>query len=388
MVSVQTEPSISQASPAEVQIPLFRVFMAGSAAGAVGQVLDSGYIGQGREVDRFEAALGKYFDNPNVVTVNSATSGLSLALHMLAAGDGEGEVLSTPLTCTATNWVILANRLGIRWVDVDPQTANLDLDDLEQKLSPKTRAILVVHWGGYPNDLDRLRDLQDLCQTRFGHRPPVIEDCAHAWGSTYDGRKLGNHGNICVYSLQAIKHITAGDGGVMVLPNQELADRAILLRWYGIDRRARTEFRCEADIPEWGYKFHMNDINAVIGMSNLACANEVVAAHQANARYYRHALAGLDGITLLEDQPDRTSGCWLFTLRVQRRDDFDRALRSQGVMTSRVHERNDKHSCVAQFRTPLPGMDQLQAEMTCIPVGWWVHREQREYIVEVIRRGW
>lgn len=388
MVSVQVEPPLSQVSPAESQIPLFRVFMAGSAGSAVAQVLASGYIGQGCKVEDFEAALAKYFENRHVVTVNSATSGISLALHMLAAGEKEGEVLSTPLTCTATNWAILANGLGLRWVDVNPQTGNVDLDDVERKLSPKTRAILVVHWGGYPCDLDQLCVLQDLCQSRFGHRPPVIEDCAHAWGSTYRGKRLGNHGNVCVYSLQAIKHVTAGDGGVMVLPSQEMADRATLLRWYGIDRRARTEFRCEADIPEWGYKFHMNDINAVIGMSNLAYADEIVAAHQANACFYRQALSDVEGITLLEEKPDRTSGSWLFTLCVERRDDFDRALRSRGIMTSRVHERNDKHSCVAQFRTPLPGMDKLQAEMTCIPVGWWVQPQHREYVVEVIRRGW
>jgi len=178
-------------TPADAPIPLFKVAMAESAPDAVAEVLRSGYIGQGPKVEEFEARLKEVLGVPGVLSVNSATSGLHLALHLLRnvhAGDGRpaiadgDEVLATPLTCTASNWPILANRLRLKWVDVDPANCNLDLDDLEAKITPHTRAIMLVHWGGYPVDLGRLEGILDRARDRFGFRPVVVEDCAHAWG--------------------------------------------------------------------------------------------------------------------------------------------------------------------------------------------------------------
>ncbi len=384
---------------ATAMIPLFKVAMSETAPDLVGDVLRSGYIGQGAKVDEFEARLRERIGNPRVVTVNSATSALHLALHLLrgvAAGDGReqlrdgDEVLTTALTCTATNWPILANRLRPVWVDADPETCNLDLDDLERKLTLTTRAIVVVHWGGYPLDLDRLATVLDRAEARLGFRPVVIEDCAHAWGSTYRDAPLGNHGNICAYSFQAIKHLTCGDGGLLVLPDDDLYARAKLLRWYGIDREkpGRNDFRCEDDIPEYGFKFHMNDINAATGLANLGIIDSVVGRHQANASFYDDALAGVDGLRLLERAADRRSAFWIYTVKVDRRDDFMRAMQAAGISVSRVHERNDIHSAVSEFTAPLPQLDELVGEMVCFPVGWWVTDEQRQYIVDTIRAGW
>ena len=245
-------------------IPLFKVFVSPDVVNPVGNVLMSGYIGQGEVVERFEALLREHFNNDYINTVNSATSGLHLALRMCDLSPGD-EVLSSPLTCTATNWPILANNLAIKWVDTDPHTANLDLDDLARKITPKTKAVLVVHWGGYPIDLDKLDQILDRAKEMYGSRPLVIEDCAHAWGSYYRGKLVGNHGNYAVFSFQAIKHFTTVDGGLLITPNEQAHRRAKLLRWYGIDRSTnRKDFRCESDIPEWGYKFHMNDVNATV----------------------------------------------------------------------------------------------------------------------------
>jgi dTDP-4-amino-4,6-dideoxygalactose transaminase len=259
------------------QIPLFKVFMSPNAGDEVTKVLNSGYIGQGEKVEEFESTLSDYFMRDYVVTLNSGTSGLHLALHLLKKQSGKwpgledgDEVLATPLTCTASNFPIMANGLNIKWVDIDPETLNMDLDDLSRKISPKTKVIMLVHWGGYPNDLDKIKQIQTKCFDMYGFKPAIIEDGAHSFGSKYKGKLLGNHGNIVMYSLQAIKHITSIDGGLLVLPHRELYDRSKLLRWYGIDRNSnRKDFRCEADIEEWGFKFHMNDVNASIGLANL-----------------------------------------------------------------------------------------------------------------------
>ena len=302
--------------------------------------------------------------------------------------DGD-EVLTSALTCTATNWPALANGLNLKWVDSDPQTCNLDLDDLENKISEKTKIIIVVHWGGYPVDLDRLKKIQQKSIELYGFAPLIIEDCAHGFGSKYKGLNLGNYGNYACYSFQAIKHLTSVDGGALILPNEEEYKRAKLLRWYGIDRESnRKDFRCEDDIPEWGFKFHMNDINATIGLSNLKHVGKIISRHKENAAFYDKNLEGIKGVTLLDRSSDCESSFWIYTLKVERQDDFMSKMKSCNIMVSRVHERNDKHSCVQQYKTELKNLDSLVNEMICIPAGWWVSDEERHYIVECMKDGW
>jgi len=389
-------------------IQLFKVHMNPNAKVEVGKILDSGYIGQGPKVDEFEVKLNEYFNSDRVVTLNSGTSGLHLALHLLkkssnsVTADGysvlernwpglkeDDEVLATALTCTASNWPILANGLKIKWVDIDEKTLNMDLDDLERKISPKTKVIIAVHWGGYPLDLDRLKKIQDKSFELYGFRPAIIEDGAHSFGSEYKGKKLGSHGNMVMYSLQAIKHITAIDGGLLVLPHQELYNRAKLIRWYGIDRGGnRKDFRCEADIVEWGFKFHMNDVCATVGMENLKDADTIIGKHRANAKFYDENLKGVNGITLLERKPDHNSAFWIYSLLVENRDGFYKHMKDCGIVVSQVHERNDKHTAVKEFRSPLPTLDRVLPKVVSIPVGWWVTEDERQYIVDCIKKGW
>jgi len=390
------------------QIDLFKVFMSPEVGSKVAKVLSSGYIGQGPKVEEFEDSLREFIGTDRVVTLNSGTSGLHLALHLLknprgsVAVDGysaidfgwpglqEGdEVLTTALTCTATNFPILAHGLKIKWVDIDSTTLNIDLDDLSRKISPKTKVIMLVHWGGYPNDLDKIKEIQNKCLKLYGFKPAVIEDGAHSFGSKYKGKYLGNHGNMVMYSFQAIKHITSVDGGALVLPHQDLYNRAKLIRWYGIDREGnRKDFRCEADIVEWGYKFHMNDICATIGIENLKHVHEIVGKHQSNARYYDTHLSNVNGLKLLDRHEGHESAFWIYSMLVDDRDGFYRHMKECNIIVSQVHERNDKHTCVREFKSSLPTLDRTIGKVVSIPVGWWVSDEEREYIVDCIKKGW
>ena len=377
-------------------IPLFKVFMAESAAEKVSEVLSSGFIGQGPKVDLFESKLKNWFESEYVATTNSATSAEHLALHLLKKPHGEwgglkdgDEVLSSPLTCTASNWPTLANNLKIKWVDIDSNNLNVDLDDLERKISPKTKAMMLVHWGGYPIDLDRVKKIQEKAQEMYGFKPMVIEDCAHSLGSTYKGKKIGNHGNFCTFSFQAIKHITTGDGGILISPEKYYHNRAKVIRWYGIDRENnKKDFRCEADIEEWGYKFHMNDIAASIGLENLNYADEIISKHRSNAAFYDRELSNVNGVTLLERKEDRESSFWIYSLLVENKSDFMDWMRECNIMVSQVHERNDGHTCVSEFKSGLPSLDKIIPKLISIPVGWWVTEEQRQYIVDCIKKGW
>lgn len=381
------------------RIELFKVYMSKEAPALVAQVLASGWVGQAQKVEDFEAELRVWFATDHCNTLNSATSGLHLALHYAKLQcdkdrslgfhrEIKDEVLTTPLTCTATNWPILANGLKIRWTDIDPETCNLNLDDLERKLSPKTLAIMVVHWGGYACDIERLKSIQKKCHKLYGHNPMIIEDCAHAWGARYGDKLIGTHGNVCVFSFQAIKHLTTGDGGLLISPNEAMHQDIKLLRWYGLDRTSSKDFRCEQTVLHWGYKMHMNDINAAIGLCNLPESHGVVLKHQANGKYYDEQLHGIPGLTLLKKNPKVESSYWVYTLRVENRAGFQKKLAENGIVTSMVHKRNDQHGCVMDYRCALPGLEVVAEDMICIPCGWWVTPEQREHIVNTIKRGW
>ena len=377
-------------------IPLFKVSMSEDVLKPLNDVLMSGFVGEGSQVAKFELLLRNHFRNHLLMSMNSGTSADHLALHLLREpfhdwhGILEGEeVLATPLTCTATNWPILANRYKIKWVDVDTETCNMDLDDLERKITEKTKVILVVHWGGNPVDLDRLKSIQQKSKELYGFKPAIIEDCAHAFGSKFNNEFLGNYGNLAFYSFQAIKHFTTVDGGMLICPHLELFKRAKLLRWYGIDRETNSkDFRCEEDIYEWGYKFHMTDLNATIGIHNFPHSKKVIEKHHNNAEYYHKELKGVKGVKLLKRDPRAYSADWIYTIKVENRESFMRHMNKCGIMVSRVHERNDKHSCVSEFKVLLPNLDRLCQEMICIPNGWWVTDEDREYIVECIKEGW
>lgn len=375
-------------------IPLFKVSMSEEAIARASEVLRSGYIGQGKVVEEFESELQQHLQNPNVLSLNSGTSALHLALYMLAKEYPGKEVVTAALTCTATNWPILLNGFKIKWADVDPKTLNIDLKDAESKLTENTPVLMVVHWGGYPVDQSELFKIKLRYFEKYNKPLTIIEDCAHAFGSRYDGIPIGAHGNTCCFSFQAIKHVTCVDGGALVFPihERELYRRAKLLRWYGIDREGpRTDFRCELDISEYGFKFHMNDVCAAVGLGNLKGNLVPISAyHRANADYYRRefTLFPVPGLSLLQEDTRSDSAYWLFTILVERRADFMRMMEKKGIQVSRVHERNDKHSCVSEFKTELPALDEVSKYMVCIPVGWWVTAEDREYIVNSIRQGW
>jgi len=381
-------------------IPLFKVFMSEKASHTVSDVLSSGYVTQGPEVEKFEDVLKEFFDNDRVVTTNSATSALHLIFHMLKEyGLGENKikidepedhVLTTPLTCTATNWPIISNNINLKWVDVNPENCNMDLSDLENKLNQNTKAVVVVHWGGYPVDLERLKEIQINFEKKYGFKFVIIEDCAHAFGAKTESQQIGNTGNISTFSFQAIKHLTSVDGGCVNFNCDEDVERAKLLRWYGIDRNEnRKDFRCESDILNVGFKFHMNDVNAYIGRMNYEpVSNELLQKHIENGHFYNQNLKDIKDLELMNYSDKLDIPFWIYTIKVKNRDKFMKHMESKNIIVSRVHERNDKHTATKAYQTNLPLLESFIDEMVCIPVGWWVGENERKYILDSIKEGW
>ena len=362
-------------------LSLFKVFMAKECGVRVSETLLSGFIGQGKKVDQFEEELQKLFLSPYVSTTNSATSAIHLALTLIKEFSNEErkKVLSIPITCTATNIPIIHNNLDIRWADTDPATCNVDLDDLHKKIDKKTLAVIIVHWAGYPVDMDKLHEILDFHEKKNNFRPFLIEDCAHA--VTMRSQPLLKN-NFAVYSFGPIKHLTTGDGGALVCPDNYFHQKAKLLRWYGLDRTSKSDFRCSQLIQEAGYKFHMNDINATIGLENIKEINSIVKKHQANADWLRN---NLKTVTHLEHK--RMSADWILTVYVKNREEFVKMMSSHGIETSRVHDRNDKHPIFSQYKEELSGTTKACESMICLPCGWWLDQNDLERIASTVNKG-
>jgi len=345
-------------------IPLFKVSMSPEAVSAAGNVLLSGYIGQGPKVEAFEAALGQLLGLPEPpLTVSSCTAALDLALHLIGVGPGD-EVITTPVTCTATNSPIVTRGARPVWADVDPLTGLISPRDVARKITPRTRAIMAVDWGGSLCDYAALRS--------FGL--PVVQDAAHSLTA-------GARGDYVCWSFQAIKHLTTGDGGALWTPEAE-RERARLLRWYGLDRRSKADFRCEQNIVEVGYKAHMHDIAAAIGLANLAITPGIIAQHRANAAHYHAAFEAARHV--VRPRWDDTSPWWLYTVLVEDRARFTDHMHQRGVAVSPVHARNDGHTAFRFPNGPLPGVDHFASRNVAIPVGWWLSEDDRRRIVAAV----
>ena len=346
------------------------------------------YIGQGKLCEEFERQFGELVGAPEpVLLLNSCTSAIDLALHLIGVGPGD-EVITTPITCTATNSPPALRGARIVWADVDPLTGNIDPNDVYKKVTPKTKAVIGVNWGGRRADYYRLSLAAPMAE--------IIEDAAHG---PYTAPEWAEY---TCYSFQAIKHLTMGDGGALRCADPDQTKRAKLLRWYGLDRESSADFRCAQNIQEIGYKYQSNDIAAAIGLANLPGMAAAVERGRTNAEYYAHWLRDTPGIEV----PPFDPGCayWLFTILCDDRDDFSAYLGERGIATSQVHARNDKHDAFKKVSTlgdamatsfgnvdhrylpdaHLPGVDAFDARQVSIPNGFWVTDEQREYIAKVV----
>lgn len=362
-------------------ISLFKVHFPESALAPLGDVLRSGYIGQGKKVEEFEHLLAAFTNNEHTFTVNSGTMALMIALRICGIGPGD-EVISTPMTCSATNMAIKAVGANIVWADIDPETGNISPESVMEHAWYKTRAIMAVHWGGAPCNLAALRAIADDAEV------PLIEDAAHALGATYQEKKIGNHGDAVAFSLQAIKHINTIEGGFVSCRNQEAYEKGKLLRWFGIDREGpRTDMRCEQDIEDAGYKGNLVDPLAVIGIEQMKWLPTIVAKQQMNAAYYLRELAGgFTKIRPLKFDPKGTSAAWLFSVLVDDKDKFRKHMEERGVMVSAVHSRNDVFTCFSDSRKEsLPGVDYFSEHQVSIPVHWALKNDDKEYIIKQMR---
>lgn len=364
-------------------IVLFYPNMPINAVEEVTKVLHSRWIGQGPKVAQFEKEFEERFLKDNTaLAVGSGTDALHLAYILADIGPGD-EVVVPVFTCTATNIPFLYMGAKIRFADVDPLTLNINIEHVRQLVNEKTKAIVCVHYAGLPCDMD------ELMQIAKAWNIPLIDDAAHALGATYKGQKIGEMTEFSIFSFQAIKHITTGDGGMLTIKNKDLVEKAKRIRWFGIDRSAKQMGNWENDICEVGYKYQMNDISAALGIAALAEFDKTIKHRQLLFAEYERLLAGIDGVKLIgTGVTDREHAAWLCTILVERRLDFMNKLRSYKIESSQVHYRNDRYTVFGGRQSDLPNMDSVEDRYLVLPLHGKMKLEDIGYISQVIKSGW
>jgi perosamine synthetase len=361
----------------------FNVHISRESIRLVEGALKSGWVSEGRLVKRFERELSERLGFPNPVTTNSGTAALHLALAVAGVGPGD-EVILPAQTFIATGLAVLMVGARPVFADIELSTGNICPDSIACKLTPNTKAIIPVHWGGYPCDMDEINELAQWNDI------VVIEDAAHALGATYKDKLIGQVSDFTCFSFQAIKHLTCGDGGALCCADDYDSWRARNMRWFGISKENSPvshlgERVYNTDILS--YKYHMNDISAAVGLGNLMGINERLTSRQIIGSYYRGRLHDVPGVTLLECKLDRVHAYWLFTILVENRHSFIDKMTGYGIPVSVVHQRIDRNSVFGGLND-LPNQAKFDEHQISIPVHDGLTLDDVNYIVETIRSGW
>ena len=367
-----------------MKIPIFNTYIHSDAKKIVGDVLESTFLSEGKIVKKFEAELSSKLGILNPVTVNSGTSALHLALVLAGVGEGD-EVILPSQTFIATGSVVLQQKATPIFADIDYHSGNISVDSIKNKITLKTKAIIVVHWGGYPCDMD------EIIRLATENNIMVIEDAAHALGSTYKKKVIGEISDFTCFSFQAIKNLTTGDGGAVSCKKQDKYKKALMNRWFGIDRvNAKPSLLGERvfDIKDQGFKYHLNDYSAALGLANLEGFKKRLKNRQEIAKFYIKELSEFNGISLFNYHEDRKSAYWLFGFHVEKREQFILALKSKGITASVIHQGIDKYNIFGGVNKRLFNQRKFDKTQIHIPIHDAVGIEEASYIIEQIKLGW
>ncbi len=358
--------------------PLFKVHVpVDQALSNIKDVFSSGFINEGAQVTKLTTELQRVLGSNRLILLNSCTSALTLALHLSGIRPGD-EIISTPMTCVASNTPIVAAGARIVWADINPNTGMIDPLDVIKKMTNRTKAVMAVAWAGTPPELEALKS---ICAAQG---VKLILDAAHAFVANYQGVPIHEWADYTCYSFQAIKHFTTGDGGALICANDADYRRSKSLKWFGLDRdHAKDEKgdwkgqQWDIDIVETGYKFNMNNVAAAIGLSQLDHIHDIMGFHRHRGDVYDNLFTGNHCVDPLERPLGGEPSFWVYTMRVNRnsrltRDELLKALNAEGIMAGVVHVPNDDYTAFREFKSDLPGVREFSSSQFSLPCGWWL----------------
>jgi len=318
----------------KIDLPFHKAWLEEAEYLEVTDTLNSGWLTTGLKTKSFEEAFSSYIGCKHAIALNSCTAGLNLALAMHGFSEGD-EVITTPMTFPATANVVLLQKMNPVLVDIEPGTLLIDSKKIEEKITPRTRAIIPVHFAGHPCDMEAINDLAEK------YKLLVIEDAAHALETKYKGKKIGNMGNITSFSFYANKNITTGEGGMVVTNDGALAKQFQVMRLQGISRDAWNRYG-KSGYTHWeqtmaGHKCNMTDINASIGIHQLKKIDSFLNIRCKYVAMYDHGFADIPEIETLacHDKVDHAHHLYIIALRLEQlkidRDGFLDAMQESGI---------------------------------------------------------
>ena len=317
-----------------VDLPFHKSWLEEEEHREVEDTLNSGWLTTGPKAQKFEEAFKDYIGCKHAVALNSCTAGLNLALTVQNFAEGD-EVITTPMTFPATTNVILLQRLKPVFADIEPGTLTIDPRKIEAKITPRTRAIIPVHFAGHPCDMTPIQELADR------HKLVIIEDAAHALESGYKGKKIGNLGNATAFSFYANKNITTGEGGMLVTNDDALAETIRIMRLQGISRDAWKRYG-KSGFSHWehtlaGHKCNMSDLNASIGIHQIKKVERFMTLRKKYVSMYDRAFADVAELETLavRDYATHAHHLYVISLHLERltidRDGFLDAIQFTGI---------------------------------------------------------
>jgi len=363
-------------------IPVSRPSLGDDELVAVKTVFDSGWLGLGAQVLEFEQELQKFLGARHAVCTNTGTTALHLALDTLGINAGD-EVIVPSFTFVATIQAITATGAKPVFCDIHADDLNMDADDVRKKITKRTKVILPVHYRGIPCDMD---EIHALAQKNDLH---VVEDAAHAFGSSYKGKKIGSFGDIACFSFDPIKNITCGEGGAVVFQDDAMLEKIQQKRILGIDKDTWSRYRNERswfyDVVTQGYRYHMSNISAAVGLVQLKKFEKMNQRKVDVAKQYDTAFADLDDITLLKNNGYRDIGLFVYILKIKsRRNEFMDALGKKGVASGIHYIPSHVFSHYRQEGLHLPVTEQIYGEILTLPLFADMTDHQVDQVIDAV----
>jgi len=340
-------------------------------------IFHKGILAEGEYVYEFERKFSNMFNIDNVLAVSSGTAAIHMALLLIGV-KSEDEIISTAMTAEPTNTAILqAGALPI-FADVSPLTGNLDPSSVENSITKKTKAIIVVHYAGYP------AKIREIVKIANKHKIPVIEDCAHALGAKIQNRSVGSFGDFSIFSFQAIKHITTIDGGMLGMKNKKHMARAKKMRWFGLTKGKPRHLN---RIRELGFKYNMTNMAAAIGLLQLDDFKKNLEKYIKNGELFIDQLSASKIVTPSTIDIDEFPSYWFFTGLAEHSSEIINKLNLSNIGASKVHLPNNRHPIFYKsVRNPLPNTEAFYKKLIHLPTGWWVSQTQIKKIIRIIEK--
>lgn len=374
-------------------IPVFQPDYDRREIKAVSEVLKSGWIGLGPKTEEFEKRFAQYVGAPFAIALNSATAALHLSL--LAAGIGKGdEVIVPSLTFVSTAHAVLYVGAKPVFADIQKDTLCIDPADVMKKITKKTRAIIPVHYGGHPSDMDTFNTIANE------HKITIIEDASHACGSVYHDKKIGSISPFTCFSFHAVKNLATGDGGMITVNDKTIAEHLRRLRWVGINKNTWDRLEIISgektyrgygwyyEVEELGYKCHMNDITAAIGLVQLQKLESSNALRRSLAKRYTRKLKPLTHITCPTQQSGVMSAQHNYVIRANDRDKLHLYLRDRGISTG-VHYMPVHLQPYYQKLYPnvhLPVTQRVWKDLLTLPLYPTLSKKDQDYIIMSVKK--